>query len=328
MKQRKFGDTGVDVSEVGLGCWQLGGDCWGDLNESKALEILQASIDKGVTFLDTADVYGAGQSEEFIGKFLKNCSQELFIATKLGRLEPPAWPEAFTKKALTQFTDNSLKRLGMEALDLTQLHCVPMDVMRQGAVFETLRGLKQAGKIKAFGASVESMDEALICLEQEGLSSLQIIFNIYRQKPIDQLLSKAKEKDVAIIARVPLASGLLTGKFKVDAEFAENDHRKFNKDGELFNVGETFAGLPYEKGVEVSDKLKKFVPDGMTLAQMALRWILDHDAVSVVIPGASRVEQALGNATISDLQPLGDELHEKIAEFYGREVKEFIRGLY
>jgi aryl-alcohol dehydrogenase-like predicted oxidoreductase len=328
MKKRRFGNTGAMVSEVGLGCWQLGGDCWGDLNEDKAQEILQASIDKGVTFLDTADVYGAGQSEEFIGKFLKDSTAELFVATKLGRMEPPAWPEAFTKEAMTQHTENSLKRLGVEALDLTQIHCIPTEVMREGEVFETLRGLKDAGKIKAFGASVESMDEALICLDQEGLSSLQIIFNIYRQKPIAELFEKAKKKDVAIIARVPLASGLLTGKFKVDTSFADNDHRNFNKDGQLFNVGETFAGLPYEKGVELSDKLKPFLPEGMTMVQMALRWILDHDAVSVVIPGASKVEQAAGNAVISDLAPLSDALHAKIAEFYDGEVKEHIRGLY
>jgi aryl-alcohol dehydrogenase-like predicted oxidoreductase len=200
--------------------------------------------------------------------------------------------------------------------------------MREGEVFETLRGLKDAGKIKAFGASVESMDEALICLDQEGLSSLQIIFNIYRQKPIAELFEKAKKKDVAIIARVPLASGLLTGKFKVDTSFADDDHRNFNKDGQLFNVGETFAGLPYEKGVELSDKLKTFLPEGMTMVQMALRWILDHDAVSVVIPGASKVEQAAGNAVISDLAPLSDALHAKITEFYDGEVKEHIRGRY
>jgi len=328
MKKRRFGNTGAMVSEVGLGCWQLGGDCWGDLNEDKAQEILQASIDKGVTFLDTADVYGAGQSEEFIGKFLKDSTAELFVATKLGRLEPPAWPEAFTKEVMTQHTENSLKRLGVEALDLTQIHCIPTEVMREGEVFETLRSLKDAGKIKAFGASVESMEEALICLDQEGLSSLQIIFNIYRQKPVAELFEKAKKKDVAIIARVPLASGLLAGKLKVDTSFADNDHRHFNKDGQLFNVGETFAGLPYEKGIELSDKLKTFLPEGMTMVQMALRWILDHNAVSVVIPGASKVEQAAGNAVISDLAPLSDALHAKITEFYDGEVREHIRGAY
>ncbi|MDE0838655.1 MAG: aldo/keto reductase, partial [Kiritimatiellae bacterium] len=253
---------------------------------------------------------------------------ELFVATKLGRMAPPDWPEAFTKEAMTQHTENSLKRLGVDALDLTQIHCIPTEVMQAGDVFETLRGLRQAGKIKAFGASVETMDEALTCLEQEGLSSLQIIFNIYRQKPILELLERAKEKDVAIIARVPLASGLLAGKFKVDTSFADNDHRNFNKDGQVFNVGETFAGLPYEKGVELSDKLKTFLPQGMTMVQMALRWILDHDAVSVVIPGASRAEQAVGNAAISDLEPLSDALHVKIAEFYDGEVKEHIRGAY
>lgn len=328
MRQRAFGATGINVSEVGLGCWQLGGLCWGDVDDAKAFEIMRAAIDNGVNFLDTSDVYGSGRSETLIGKFLKDCSEDTFVATKIGRFPEPGWPDNFTREAMFEHTEGSLKRLGVDVLDLTQVHCIPTEVMRQGDVFETLRELKAAGKIKQFGASVESMDEALMCLEQEGLTALQVIFNIFRQKPIDTLFEKAKEKGVAIIARVPLASGLLTGKLSLDTSFAENDHRVFNKDGECFNVGETFAGLPYEKGVELSDQLKTYVPDGMTLVQMALRWILDYDAVSVVIPGASRPGQALDNAAISDLPPLSGELHEQLAELYRTEIAEHIRGPY
>jgi len=289
---------------------------------------MRVSVDGGVDFFDTADVYGEGRSETLIGKFLEECSEDIFVATKIGRFPRPGWPDNFSKETLTQHTEGSLGRLGVDALDLVQLHCIPTEVMQQGDVFDTLRELKQAGKIKRFGTSVESMDEALMCLEQEGLSSLQIIFNIYRQKPIVELFDKAKEKGVGIIARVPLASGLLTGKLSMDTSFPENDHRKFNKDGECFNVGETFAGLPYAKGVELSEELTSYVPDGISMTQMSLRWILDHDAVSVVIPGASRPDQATANAAISDLAPLPEELHKRIAEFYETAVKDHIRGPY
>ncbi len=327
MNHRIFGNTNINVSEIGLGCWQLGGLCWGDINEQAAHGILSTAVDTGVSFFDTADVYGAGRSEELIGSFLKGCGEDLFVATKLGRTDP-AYPDGYTEAILRAHTEASLRRLGVDALDLTQLHCIPTEVMRQGDVFEWLRGLQQAGKIKHFGASVESMDEALMCLEQEGLTSLQIIFNIFRQKPIDTLFDKAKEKGVALIIRLPLASGLLAGKFTADATFAKNDHRTFNRNGECFNVGETFAGLPFEKGVALADTLKPWVPEGLSLAQMALRWILDHDAVSVVIPGASRTEQAVSNAAVSSMPPLSDALHEKLAQFHQAEVAAHIRGPY
>jgi aryl-alcohol dehydrogenase-like predicted oxidoreductase len=327
LKQRLF-DENTQISEVGLGCWQLGGLCWGDLDEERAFEIMQASVDQGVTFFDTADVYGEGRSETLIGSFLKKHPHDIFVATKLGRFAQPGWPYNFSRKTMTQHTEASLARLGVEALDLTQLHCIPTKVMQQGEVFDTLRGLKAAGKIKAFGASVESMDEALICLEQDGLASLQVIFNIFRQKPIRSLFAKAKDKGVAIIARVPLASGLLTGKLSVDTDFAENDHRRFNKDGECFNVGETFAGLPFAKGVALAEQIKTLVPAELSMAQMALRWILDHEAVSVVIPGASKAEQARANAAASELTPLAPELHAQLASLYKTEVTAHIRGPY
>ena len=328
MKKRAFGNSGAQVSEVGLGCWQLGGLCWGDLDDSRAAQILQASADNGVTFFDTSDVYGEGRSETLIGEFLKTCSEEVFVATKIGRFPQPGWPENFTKEGMTAHTDASLQRLGVEALDLTQLHCIPTEVMENGEVFEILRDLKTAGKIRQFGASVQSMDEALMCLRQDGLASLQVIFNIFRQKPIDTLFEKARQKGVAIIARVPLASGLLTGKLSADTAFADNDHRKFNKDGECFNVGETFAGLPYAKGLELANAIRPLVPDGWNMVQTALRWILDQDAVSVVIPGASSPDQATANARVSDLEPLSGDLHERLGQLYETEVKDHIRGPY
>ena len=310
-----------------MGCWQLGGSDWGNLDDDRAFAILRAAIDAGVTFFDTADVYGDGRSETLIGEFLKTIDASVFVATKLGRTAA-LYPDGYTEAGVTAATEASLRRLGVDALDLTQLHCIPMEVMKQGEVFEWLRRLRDEGKIKRFGASVESMEEALLCLEQPGLSSLQIIFNIFRQKPIDVLFPKAREKGVALIVRLPLASGLLSGRLTAATEFSDQDHRKYNRNGEAFNVGETFAGLPYETGVALADELKMFVPAELSMAQMAQRWILDHDAVSVVIPGASRPEQARANATVSDLQPLSPELHRRLRDFYAEKVADNIRGPY
>lgn len=328
MNRRVFGPTGRVVGEVGLGCWQLGGADWGDVSDEQAMVTLQAAVDRGVDFFDTADVYGLGRSEELIGKFLQRTSADVFVATKLGRFPKPGWPANFTREAVRAHTEASLKRLGRETLDLTQFHCIPTEVMAQGDVFEWLRELRADGKIRHFGASVESMDEALLCLKQEGLASLQIIFNIFRQKPIHTLFDAAKAQNVALIVRVPLASGLLSGKMRKDTPFAPTDHRSYNRDGQAFNVGETFAGLPYELGVELADRLKEDVPDGMTMAQFALRWILDYDAVSVVIPGAKDPAQVQANVSASGLPPLAPELHRKLSEFYAASVAEHIRGPY
>ena len=327
MKTRLFANSGYHASEIGLGCWQLGGDCWGDVAEGEALGILRASVDNGVNFLDTADVYGAGRSEELIGKFLRERSEELFVATKLGR-QAHVYPDQYTSDNLRGCTEASLRRLGVEALDLTQLHCPPPALIQNGEVFEVMREQQTAGLIKGWGVSVESVEEALLCLEQDGLTSLQVIFNVFRRKPAEVLFEKAKAKNVAIIVRLPLASGLLSGKLSTTSTFAENDHRNYNEDGQFFNVGETFAGLGLAKGCELADQLKPMVPDGMNLAAMALRWILDFDAVSTIIPGASRVEQARGNAAVSDLPSLSDELHENLKAFYEDSVIENIRGLY
>ncbi len=325
MKHRTFGKTGFEYSEVGLGCWQIGSD-WGFIQDETAMQILNAAYENGVTLFDTADVYGDGRSETLVGKFIKG-KKDVFVPTKVGRSNN-LYPDKYSEQLVRQCIEASLRRLDVDALDLIQLHCVPPEVMEQGDIFEWMRKFKKEGKIKNFGASIESMDEALLCLGQEGLCSLQIIFNIFRQKPVEKVLGKAQKKDVAIIVRLPMASGLLAGKFTKVSKFAEDDHRNFNPDGQEFNVGETFAGLPFEKGVELADELKGFVPEGMTMVELALRWILDFDAVSVIIPGASRPQQAAANAKVSELSPLDKELHEKLRDFYEANVKSHIRGKY
>ncbi len=330
MRTRPFGPAEVEVSEVGLGTWQLGGTEWGDVSDDQALNTLAAAADAGVTFFDTADIYGMGRSETLIGRFLKSRPdrERFFVATKLGRHPRPGWPANFTREAVRQHTEDSLRRLQVEALDLTQTHCIPREQMVSGEVFEYLRELKREGKIKGFGASVETMDEALLCLEQEEISSLQIIFNIFRQKPIDVLFEQARARRVALIVRLPLASGLLSGQLTRDAVFSEKDHRHFNRDGQYFNVGETFAGLPFDRGVELADALKALTPSGMTMAQFALRWCLDYDAVTTVIPGAKRPEQARHNAAASELPRLPAGLHSQLRRFYDDEVAPLIRGPY
>ncbi len=327
MKYRKLAGDGTLISEVGLGTWQLGAD-WGELDDDAAEQVMAKAVETGVTFFDTADVYGEGVSEIRIKKFLKTAPQKVLVATKLGRYPQPGGTDNFSLRQFRQHTENSLRRLGVKALDLTQVHCLPTEVLKQGDIFDWLRTLKQEGKIKRFGLSVESMEEAQICLEQEGVSSLQIIFNIFRQKSIAELFDQAKAQGVALIVRLPLASGLLSGKFQADSAFAENDHRNYNKDGDAFNVGETFAGIPFAKAVELADALKPLVPEGMTMAQMALRWILDFDAVTTVIPGATKPEQVTANCAASDLPPLSEELHRKLKEFYAAEAAEHIRGKY
>ncbi len=327
MKQREFSNTGIMVSEVGLGTWQLGGG-WGEIDDATAMKILHSAVDHGTNFFDTADVYGNGRSEQLIGKFLKATDKEIFVATKIGRGQTPGWPNNFTLNVMRKHIEACLDRLGLEALDLVQLHCIPTEVLIKGDVFEYLRILMREGKIKRYGVSVESMDEADICLGQSDLTSLQIIFNIFRQKPIDRIFEKAKAQQVAIIARVPLASGLLTGKFSYNTSFSSNDHRNFNRDGQAFNVGETFAGLPFDKGIKLIEELRSLVPENMTMSQMALRWILDYDAVTTVIPGASKLSQLQSNVSASSLPPLSPELHLRLNEFYVNSVDPFIRGPY
>ena len=330
MKTRTFGATGRSVGEVGLGTWQLGAG-WGDVSEATALETLRAAYEAGTTLLDTADVYGMGRAETLIGRFLREtpgARERVYVATKLGRFSPPGWPENFSRAGIRQHTEASLRRLGVEALDLTQLHCIPFAELQRGEVFQHLRELKQEGKIRAFGVSVETMEEAAFCVRQEGVAALQIIFNIFRQKPIHTLFAEARQRRVALLVRLPLASGLLAGKFTRDTTFPANDHRNFNRDGQQFNVGETFAGLPFAKGVELAEALKPLVPAGLTMSDMALRWCLDFEAVSAIIPGAKNPAQARANAHVSALPPLGAALHGQLAEFYARDVAAHIRGGY
>lgn len=327
MKQRIFGKTNINVSEIGLGTWQLGGS-WGKVSESTAFEILQTAFDRGVTFFDTADVYGEGKSERLIGQFLKKNSKNIFVATKIGRWSNPGWPQNFDLQTMRTHAQNSLQRLQLDSLDLLQLHCIPTEELRRGQVFENLRILKKEGLIKNFGVSVETMEEAEICLQHDDLTSLQIIFNIFRQKPIKTIFDQAAAKKVAIIVRVPLASGLLSGKMTLSTKFGPDDHRFFNRDGQAFNVGETFAGLPFDTGVRLADDLKNLLPPGMTMAQMALRWILDFPAVTTVIPGASKVSQVESNVSASQLAPLSADLHQKLENFYQQKVADSIRGGY
>ena len=329
MRYRLFSSLGP-VSEIGLGTWQLGGAEWGEVPEADALATLEAAAEGGVTFLDTADIYGHGRSESLIGKFLQSRSdrERFFIATKLGRSPDPGWPKNFEADTIRLHTERSLQRLGVDALDLTQTHCIPREIMSQGSVWEALRQLKHEGKIKAFGASVESMDEARDCLQVAGLSSLQIIFNVFRQKPIEELFAAAKAKGVAIIVRLPLASGLLGGKLNANSQFAPKDHRTFNRDGQAFNVGETFAGLPFTKGLELVEELRPLVPHDWTMSEWALRWCLDFDAVTTIIPGATRPAQARDNARASDREPLSRSTHDRIATLYREKIASFIRGKY
>ena len=327
MKYRSFKQ--YKVSEIGLGTWQLGSADWGIVKEEEAFSILQAFVDAGGNFIDTADVYGMGISEKLIGRFLKTVNKEIFVATKLGRRQDGAcgWPQNFTYDGMKSNVESSLKNLGVPKLFLEQLHCIPTEEMRSGKVFDNFRRLKREGLIENWGASVETGEEALLCLRQEGLASLQIIFNLFRQHVADEVFAKAKEKNVAIIVRVPLASGLLAGKFNEQTKFEDKDHRNYNANGEAFNAGETFSGIEFKEGIRLSKEIASLLPD-KRMAQWALRWILDHPEVTTVIPGATKIEQVNANVAASDLSPLTSEIHEELRALYDERIKPRIRGHY
>lgn len=325
MQRRSFGRIGREVSEVGLGCWQLGGD-WGSLSDGRALEILEAAYENGIRFFDTADVYGSGRSERLLGEFGRAHGVHPFIATKHGRVD--VYPDRYSRDALRAGAEASATRLGVDRLDLLQLHCVPGEVLQRGEIFGWLDELVADGYLQAWGASVESIEEGKSCLEQSGCASLQVIFNIFRQKPAFELLPMAARRGVGIVVRLPLASGLLTGKFTAETAFEASDHRNYNRDGDAFNVGETFAGLPFEKGVELAESLRDELPEGTSMAQWALRWILDHPEVTTVIPGASSPAQAASNAAASGLEHLSPDQHAKLRSFHDDAVAPYIRGPY
>jgi len=327
MQYRFF--KGIKISEVGLGTWQLGNADWGQVKGNEALEILQAFSAGGGNFLDTSDVYGLGVSERTIGNFLRSAGKEIFVATKLGRRQDGqyGWPQNFTYDVMKQHVESSLNNLGIDQLFLEQLHCIPTEQMRSGKVFDHLRKLQGEKLIKFWGASVETSVEALVCLQQEGLASLQLIFNLFRQHIAEEVFDRAKEKNVALIIRVPLASGLLANKFNEDTKFASRDHRNFNANGEAFNVGETFSGLEFSKGLKLSKEIASLLPDDR-LSQWAIRWILDHPEVTTVIPGATKVEQVKNNMAASDLPPLTESTHQQLRNLYDEKIKPFIRGHY
>jgi aryl-alcohol dehydrogenase-like predicted oxidoreductase len=309
-----------------MGCWQLAGD-FGAMTDEQAVVTLRAAVEAGITFFDTADVYGGGRSEALIGRLLRDSGMSVFVATKFGR-GSVAGASGLSEKFVRGATEASLQRLGVDALDLTQVHCLPPAVLRKPDLWGWLGRLRDEGKIRRFGASVETVDEALLCLEQPGLASLQIIFNVFRQKPIAALFDRARKLGVAIIVRLPLASGLLAGKYQKSTRFDESDHRSYNRDGKYFNVGETFAGLPFATGVDLADGLKPLAPAGLTLAQMALRFCLDFEAVTAIIPGAKSPDQVRANAAASALPPLSADLHQQLADYYASRVAPHIRGAY
>jgi len=328
MKDRQFGRTGRVVSEIGFGAWAIGG-AWGDVSEEEARGALHAALDAGTTFIDTADVYGDGRSERIIADVLKARGGERpYVATKAGRRAVPHVADEYNRKNLTAFIDRSLQNLSTDCLDLVQLHCPPTEVYYRPEVFGILDDLVQAGKIRNYGVSVEKVEEALKAIEYPGVVSVQIIYNIFRQRPAGLFFREAKAKDVAVIVRVPLASGLLTGKMNAATQFAADDHRAFNRNGEAFDKGETFSGVPYDVALDAVEAVRKLVPGNVTMAQFALRWILMEEAVSVVIPGAKNAAQAKANSAASDVAALPAETMEALRALYRERIAPHVHQLW
>ncbi|QYN24501.1 aldo/keto reductase [Amycolatopsis sp. DSM 110486] len=322
METRKITRLGREVSAVGLGCWQLGAD-WGTVDETEAMGVLHAAADEGVTFFDTADVYGDGRSETLVGRFRQERGDGVFVATKMGRRAEQV-PENYVEKNFREWNDRSRRNLGMDTLDLVQLHCPPTAVYSSDAVYDALDRMVDEGRIKAYGVSVETCDEALTALSRPNVASVQIILNGLRLKPLERVLPTAVETGAGIIARVPLASGLLSGRYTAATTFGTDDHRNFNRHGEAFDVGETFSGVPFEVGLEAVERLRGLVPEGQTLAQFALRWILDQLGVSVVIPGARNAEQARGNTVAAGLAPLPEEAAAGVRATYDELIRPLV----
>jgi aryl-alcohol dehydrogenase-like predicted oxidoreductase len=311
---------------VGLGCWQLGAD-WGSVSEDDAMAVLHAALDSGVTFLDTADVYGDGRSETLIGRLLRGRPDaDVTVATKMGRRADPHVPEAFTLDAFRGWTDRSRRNLGVDTLDLVQLHCPPSAVFVDDRVFNALDTLVEERAVASYGVSVETVDEAMTAIARPNVATVQIILNAFRHKPLERVLPAAAAAGVGIIARVPLASGLLSGKYAESTEFAADDHRTYNRSGEAFDVGETFSGVPFEVGVRAARAVADLTPDGATTAQLALRWVVDQPGVSTVIPGARNAEQARANAAAADLAPLDEKTVATVRDVYDGHIREHVHS--
>jgi aryl-alcohol dehydrogenase-like predicted oxidoreductase len=315
MNYRQLGRTPWKVSDISFGAWAIGG-AWGQVSDGESMAALHAAVDCGVNFIDTADVYGDGRSERLIASLKKDRKEEIIVATKAGRRLPRQTVEGYSRQNLTAWIEDSLRNLSSESLDLLQLHCPPTSLYDHAEVFGMLDDFVKAGKIRYYGVSVEKMDEALKAVEYPNVQTVQIIFNCFRQRPADAFFDRAREKRVGILARVPLASGLLTGKFQADSRFAPDDHRNFNRHGEAFDVGETFSGVDYLTGLQAVDEIRKFVPSGMSMAQLALRWILMFDAVTCAIPGGKRPAQIIENCRSSEQPPLSSAVMEQIKSIY------------
>lgn len=327
MKYRALGNTGLQVSEVSFGTWGIGGD-WGQSDDAEGLRGLEFAMEQGVNFFDTADVYGSGHAEELLAKATKGKEDDVHIATKFCRAGDIHDPNTYSGESIRRFCEGSLKRLQRERIDLYQIHCPPFEILKDGRVFEELDKLQAEGKIRHYGVSVETVEEGLFCLNVPGVKALQVIFNLFRQKPLDELLPAAKQAGVGILARLPLASGLLTGKFSKETRFEANDHRNFNANGEHFNVGETFAGLPFEKGVELASGLSWIAEGRGDMARASMRWILDAPEVTCVIPGFKNVRQVEDNLGALEVPSFTNEELERLREYYRNEVSGHIRGAY
>lgn len=328
MRYRRLGKTGMEISEVSLGTWQVGGK-WGELfNDDNADVILNTAIDAGINFIDTADVYGQGMSETAIGRVLKLRNEPVFVATKCGRKLTPHRNQSYTPEALRTFVEESLQRLQLETLDLIQLHCPPHEVYHRPEIFGVFDRLKEEGKIRNMGVSVETVDEAMKAIEYPNVTTIQIIFNMFRLKPAEKFFEAAKQKDVGVIVRVPLASGLLSGKFSKDTKFLKHDHRYFNRRGMVFDKGETFSGVDYETGLEAVERLRKLFPDQENLAPIALRWILMFCEVSCVIPGASNAKQLGSNLKALELRSLSEDQMNGVKAIYDEMIKESVHPLW
>jgi aryl-alcohol dehydrogenase-like predicted oxidoreductase len=327
MQYRELGRTGWKVSTVSFGAWAIGGT-WGDVSDDDSLAALHAALDRGVNFFDTADVYGDGRSERLIARLRRERSEPFYVATKAGRRLNPHIAAGYNRANLTAFVERSLQNLEVESLDLLQLHCPPTSVYSNAEVFAVLDDLKAAGKLKHYGVSVERVDEALTAIEHPGVQSVQIIFNMFRQKPRDEFFAAAQRKQVGILARLPLSSGMLTGKLTAATAFAPDDHRAFNREGAAFDKGETFSGFDYNAGLRAVDDLRSLTPAGATLTQFALRWILMFPAVTCAIPGAKRPSQVEENMAAADLPPLPDATMAAIERVYDEQVRRHVHHLW